>query len=373
MKTRIHPIARVAASVTCLGAMAIGFNITSTARAAEYSLTIIPNSGSANGINYSGTVVGTNFGNAFSYSGGATTNIGSNIPNAFNSATAINSGGEIVGQAGNGQKEQAAIFTSTATTFLGSAGYTSNATAINSNGEIVGYTENSTGGYQAAIFSSVSGASATLIASSNSFATGINSGGTIVGYTSASGVNHAFSYTSSGGLKDLGTFGGTSGYANAINDSGTIVGAYTDSSGKAHAVSYADGTTTPLDSKGAYALSVATAINNSGTIVGFAGAGPVGNSLPIAFVYSNGVLSNLNSLVSGLPVGDSLVQANAINNNGDIVGYGNSGPDSLGFGFLLTPIPAGNAAPLPGSLPLLLTGTVGLALALLATHRRKAL
>lgn len=371
MKTRTHRIARVAASATCLGAMAIGFNITSTAHAAEYSLIIIPNSQSANGINDSGTVVGTNS-NAISYSGGTTTIIGNNNSFGFNSANAINSGGEIVGQAGNGQKEQAAIFTPTATTFLGTAGYTSNAAAINSNGEIVGYTGNSTGGYQAAIFSSVSGASPTLITTSGGLATGINTGGTIVGFTSVSGVNHAFSYTSSGGLKDLGTFGGTSGNANGINDSGTIVGAYVDANSNAHAVSYADGTLTTLDSLGAYALSVATAINNSGTIVGFAQTNN-SNGLVIPFVYSNGVLSNLNSLVSGLPVGDSLVQANAINNNGDIVGFGNSGPDSSGFGFLLTPIPAGNAAPLPGSLPLLLAGTVGLALALLATHRRKAL
>ncbi len=372
MKIHSRRLAHITASAAFLGAMTIGLNMSSTAHAAQYSLTIIPNSSSANGINDSGTVVGSNDA-AFSYNGGTTINIGANNSVGFSSADGINSGGTVVGQASNGTLAQAAIFTPSTTTFLGTGTYNSEAAAINSGGEIVGTTGNSTGGYNAAIFSATPGTSPIIIDTANSSARAINIGGTIVGYTSVSNSNatHAFSYTSSGGLIDLGTFGGVSGYANAINDSGVIVGDYTDSNGYAHAISDANGTITSLDSSQAYAMSVATAINNSGTIVGYAGAGPISGTLPIAFVYSNGVLSNLNSLVSGLPSGDSLVQANAINNNGDIVGFGNSGPDSSGFGFLLTPIPAGDAAPLPGSLPLLFTGTAGLALALLTANRRK--
>ena len=372
MKTRSHRFAPVAASVTCL-AIAAACGMASTAHAAQYNLTIIPSPSVANGINDSGTAVGSYNGAAFSYSDRVITSIGANNSLRFTSANAINSGGTVVGEAFNGTTEQAAIFTSTANIFLGSATYNSRATAINAGGTIVGDARNSAAGYQAVIFSATPERPPTIIDAANSNATAINIGGTIVGITSVASVNHAFSYTSSGGLKDLGTFGGTAGYANGINDSGTIVGDYADSNGSAHAVSYANGVVTSLDSSGTYAMSVATAINNSGTIVGYAGAGPIGNTLPIAFVYSNGELSNLNSLVSGLPGGESLVQATAINTNGDIVGFGNSGPDTAAFGFLLTPIPAGVAAPLPGSLPLLAMGTAGLGLALLAAKRRKAL
>ena len=123
-----------------------------------------------------------------------------------------------------------------------------------------------------------------------------------------SGGHHAFTYTTTGGMVDLG-LGNSS--ANGINDAGVVVG-------------------------------------YSGNY---------------AFVYSNGTLTNLNTVTANLPVGFSLTSANAINLSGDIVGYGTNAAGQV-QAFLLTPI----ATPEPTSLALLAVG----GLALLMRRRKTA-
>jgi probable HAF family extracellular repeat protein len=54
-----------------------------------------------------------------------------------------------------------------------------------------------------------------------------------------------------------------------------------------------------------------------------------------AFLYSDGVMRDLNSLIPANS-GWTLTSAEAINGNGDIVGYGNN-PDGLQHAFLLRP------------------------------------
>jgi probable HAF family extracellular repeat protein len=171
-------------------------------------------------------------------------------------------------------------------------------------------------------------------------------------------------------MTDIGALGGggasstNSSYAYAINKSGTVAGASYGGAGGYDSFSYSGGTMTDLGPDAETALG----INDSGTIVGIGGG-------TYAYVYTSadGVL-NLNNLTVNLPIGWTLVEATAINDCGDIVGWGTPGP-YLGFGnpgtdsgfeteaFLLTPTPE------PGSLGLLAIGGIGL---LLRGRRKKS-
>ena len=127
---------------------------------------------------------------------------------------------------------------------------------------------------------------------------------------------------------------------------------------------YKDGTMTDLGLlPGGCNESIAYGINASGQVVGRSGmdalpgsssnasrtsaSGPVapcsdtGGFPGGAFLYSNGRMADLNSLVNP-DSGWILAQANAINDSGQIVGYGaNSSGQSDAF--LLTPLTAGDA------------------------------
>src|SRR5207253_939596 len=96
----------------------------------------------------------------------------------------------------------------------------------------------------------------------------------------------AFLY-SNGIMSSLGSLGGYASYAYAINDAGDIVGeSYIADNTHSHAFIYRNGTMTDLGVPGAN--SSALGINNSGQIVGTSDAFG-------AFLYSNGIASNLNS------------------------------------------------------------------------------
>lgn len=102
--------------------------------------------------------------------------------------------------------------------------------------------------------------------------------------------------------------------------------------------------------------SYAYGINASGQIVGYSTL--AGDVTSDAFLYSGGILYDLNSLISPT-AGWTLQSANAINDSGEIVGYGLN-PSGQADAFLLTLVPE------PSSL-----AVVGLAfLALLARRVR---
>ena len=80
----------------------------------------------------------------------------------------------------------------------------------------------------------------------------------------------------------------------------------------------------------------ARGINNLGEVVGYKwGKNSDNSSTNHAFLYSGGVMSDLNSLVKNLPtgIGDLLVAAAAINDRGQIIA---NSLDS--HAFLLTPV-----------------------------------
>ena len=127
----------------------------------------------------------------------------------------------------------------------------------------------------------------------SSWATAINASGKVAGYATnvANGHTYAEAFLCSGGsLKDLGVPGASS-YAYGVNASGQVVGA-----------AYVD-----QDLRTEY-----------------------------AFIYSGGTVQNLNNL---LPQGSgwTLQQANAINDVGQIVGFG-IGPSGSPDAFLMTPV-----------------------------------
>jgi probable HAF family extracellular repeat protein len=170
----------------------------------------------------------------------------------------------------------------------------------------------------------------------------------VVGYANVpTGGNHAFLY-SGGSMHDLGVLavGGQS-FARGINDNGVAVGTSnicSDFGGYDHAVMFVNGEVQDLGTLGGAYYSTALGINNIGQIVG--------NSNSAAFLYSNGVMRDLNNLIDPT-LGWSLRNANAINDFGQIVGR-SIDANGITHAFLLTPTPE------PASLVLLCFGSLAL-------------
>jgi chitinase len=277
----------------------------------------------------------------------------------FNAATAINLNGIIVGESENSLAQPNAVsWQNGSITDLGSLYYYtgvgspapaaySSAAAINSKGDAVGVSLGVAGGStttdtHAALFSGGAVVDLGTLGGNNSEALGINDGGIIVGDATIQGgsPSHAFWYD--GTLHDLGVLpNGNGSSATAINASGTIVGwSTTTNGGFAHAVVWAKagtgnyaiqdlGTLGPL--AGNY--SRANAINSSGQIVGITATPQNGET---AFIYSNGVMTDLNSL---LPAGSSVTlhEATAINDSGQILAYSLNDATNVSTAYLLTP------------------------------------
>ena len=152
------------------------------------------------------------------------------------------------------------------------------ATAINNNGQIAGASQcvfgDPNAGDHAFLYSIATGAMTDLgTLSGFAFAqvSAINDGGQIVGsarsvQSGIGGSSHAFYYD--GTMHDLGTFGGTSSWANDINNKGQVVGAYT-LNGHDHAFLYtiATGAFLDLGTLGG-SDSSAAGINELGQVVG---------------------------------------------------------------------------------------------------------
>ena len=148
-----------------------------------------------------------------------------------------------------------------------------------------------------------------------------------------------------------------------VNDSGVAAGygfnvnftAFLDPSAAAHAVLFnKDGTLTDLGVLSGDRASLAAAINNSGTVVGFSNSSAPNFALHLAsilqnpsgssraFVYANGKMYDLATLVTNNGTGWKLSNATGINNAGQITGTGIfQGPNGTEqHGFLLTPAAA---------------------------------
>ena len=115
------------------------------------------------------------------------------------------------------------------------------------------------------------------------------------------------------------------------------------SSPYSHACLFHNGSLTDIGTLGGN-RSGAYSVNVFQQVVGYADRQASGS--PQAFIYQNGVIQNLNSMVPA-STALHLDQANSINNSGQIVGYGSIAGGST-HGFLLTPFLMLQPAYVPG-------------------------
>ena len=299
----------------------------------------------AHDVNDVGQAVGNSGNKAFLWQNGVMTNLGS-LGGTMSVAYAINGAGQIVGQSStlNNAARHAALWDHGAILDLLPGVAYSRATGINNLREIVGET-----GTFAFLWRNGDVTDLGNLGGVSTYANDINDAGQIVGasYTKEATplgpMAHAYVWQDHV-MTDLGILPGMddSG-ASAINSNGVIVGSSTHTDPDTYEVKsasfiYQNGTMTalPVPSWESYAGD----INDSGVVVGSMRA-PGGVSNYHAYVYKDGVVTNLNNLI---PSGSDLhlAYARAVNNAGQIAG---TAFDSRGFyhAFLLTPVPPGTA------------------------------
>ncbi len=285
-----------------------------------YSITDLGSLGGSSSTGYqmndAGTVVGwaeTLTGNqqAFaSLDGGSPQTLPS--PGASDSyAFGINGANVIVGVSYINGQPHGTIWSGSSVTDLGAGVF---AMAINASGTIVG-----SNGHAFKLVNGTYQDLGTLPGGDWSAAYGVNDSGTAVGYGDlASGLFRAMVWNPDGSVTQLGTLGGANSYATAVNDSGEVVGHAATASGYDNAFLETGGVMQDLGTLDG-GCSYAYGINDSGAIVGYSWSENENN--PVAFVYSEGVMQDLNSLIPG-GSGWQLLEAYGIDASGEITGIG---------------------------------------------------
>jgi probable HAF family extracellular repeat protein len=178
---------------------------------------------------------------------------------------------------------------------------------------------------------------------SGSVAWDINNAGEVVGVTGTDQPSDARGFLwQKGVMTDIGALGGRRSYAYSINARGQITGVAERTSDPhdidQHGFLWDNGEMADLSFLGGFEWSWAEAINNSGQVIGEGGelGTPDHPGTTISFLYDE--KDSFRSLY-GLLAPDSLwvsLSPNAINDSGQIVGYGNL--DGWAKAFLMTPI-----------------------------------
>jgi probable HAF family extracellular repeat protein len=240
------------------------------------TLTSLGFSGQANAVSSSGEIVGNDGNQGFTWQSGVMTKLGS-LGGGSSAATGVNSSGEVVGGAANaGGQTLAVIYNNGQIQSLGTlGGKFSTAYGVNDAGQVVGTSQTPSGAMAAFLWNGKTMQNLETLGGSASYGAAIDASGQVAGSSqTASGYLHAFLWTA-GSMQDLGTLGGSNSFGLGVNDSGSVVG---------------------------YSLTK-------------------GNAATHAFLYANGVMTDLNSL---LPLGSgwTITEAYGIDNSGDIVGAG---------------------------------------------------
>lgn len=383
-----------------LSVLFFGTMLTSTANAAPYTITDLGNLAESTSfgtaINNNGLVVGNYEGDvdpatlipefnthAFTYDGTNFVDLGTLSPGtSFVSSAAygINDLDDIVGSSSVDTssdmsgvfEERAFVYRNGQMTNLGipTDANVSRAIGINNNGIAAGYATKTDDPNatqivyfeKATLFDTNNPNSYTELGtiradnSGRAVARAINDASQVVGWSDTEVVSgifetHAFFYDPQGNatLEDLGTLGGSNSFANDINANGLIVGSSTNSADETYGFTFRPGVDTALNQLGVLntdiPFSSAVAVNDSDQAVGFSVFDmPRQANQPAethAVLFENGTITDLNTQID-CSLGWTLVKAEDINNNGEIVGSGIINSET--HAFLLTPNPGGGAA-----------------------------
>jgi probable HAF family extracellular repeat protein len=314
------------------------------------------------------------------------TNLGTLGGGATAQAYDINESGQVVGYATTADLEYHGFLWTVGTKVdLGTlpTGSSSKAFGLNNSGQVVGYAFDGSpaGGARNHAFLWEDGAMTDLFpVPQHSSANAVNDAGQVVGNYN---LNRPFIWKD-GVFTDLGGFDGSAGfgYAHDINNAAQVVGSSFANNGsegiQQHAFLWEDGVMTDLGALPGLPDSRAHAINELGQIVGFSSSFDpdttdevfesflysdgvmidlgvpgdnniaedindsgqiVGRSAGRAYIYDDGVVTDLNTLIP-TGTGLTLYSATGINNAGQIVGYAFSGGET--HAFLLTPVLPGD-------------------------------
>lgn len=326
--------------------------------AVGYSITDLGASFVPSDINDFGQIAGNYGGNAGIW------NKGNFLSNGGGWVRSINNSVQTVGSSG----AYATLWASGNTQNLGTlGGSNSNAYAINNAGQVAGssITAPIAGFHYLHAASWENGTIRDLgtLGGYSSQATDINDFGQIVGFsrtnTLLSSTTHAFLYAN-GVMNDLSPGMGNSS-ATSINNNGQVAGYASHDNGTRYiATIWSSGSITGLGTLGG-TYSYAFDINNMGQAVGYAGTG---RGLDHAFLWQDGVMTDLNSLVQKTDW--ELWSADAINDKGFIVGRGFLNGEE--HGYLLT---SDNSQPVPEPSTFILFGTGVGALALFKKRKSR--
>jgi probable HAF family extracellular repeat protein len=284
---------------------------------------------------------------AFLWQNGTMTYLGTISGNSSSRANAIRNDGTVVGSSYTKTLTTTGSYPTKQHTFLwqknqivdlGTLGgnyslYYSAANSINKAGKVVGssFTSNGYTLYHAVLWQNSTVIDLGTLGGTYSAANSINNAGKVVGDSqTTSSTSHAFLWQN-GQMTDLGTLGGSYSAANSINNAGKVVGSSDTNSGTRHAFLWQNGKMTDLGTLGGN-YSVANSINNVGKIVGDSST-PSGTTQH-AVLWDKGKRRDLNNLLPSNS-GWVLNTATAINNRGQIVGYGAHNGQT--HAFLLTP------------------------------------